>query len=706
MVVALMICGAIIVFALNMLKTGSIELLSQTVDQGRLQLIAQSAGAEAVAILKNGANRSGSPFWKLFREVFAESASVVGGGYWEKPFSFLEGDLQATANITQSVLRKEIGFKADGKIVITGAGQAGLAAFRGYVEVVSTAFNRGNPEKCVKIKERREVRLANLQDFLDKYALFVKRYYPWYNNPERRIIIEGIPSRKTYSWVYLGSSFYPPCPEFPAVKYVKANEVPPPIFLDIDFTEDAALVESIKTPKTTFAPLALGPAGAKSDGQLFCVNEPIPFKTLFDKGFFSKEDLYSVKQLQEYYKTKIVDIAINSPSASDENTVAYEIAKDYKSCGGDLSKAKMFQAVVQTCIDNWQYVFGYTDYSHIFTGPGQLSDFVKTYPFSGVLEFFSEYAENKYNLGRVRGGKMPMLFGRDRKTPVMVEGSVFLRFFKVAFFDMYSAEINLHSGTIPVKMDSFACPFSRPDKPKNFLSREGKTFAKFENQLMSRAVESLSVNKLFFGHDKKDRRHPEQRGEASIAGDEIFPGVDASLVSHTYPSGKEFLKDRIFVLPDGRKVLDIDGQMVVNAEGVDLRGISLFRGRGHVIVLQGHCWLGSLQRVDPKSNDSLKIYLQNGSFSISGNQPKEIIDASLVALSLEPSDENGLFVANKKSVEINGNLVVDAISATENTGLGKELVIKHDPRLFQPLDPIRVSIGEIKTLYSVFGGDS
>jgi hypothetical protein len=184
----------------------------------------------------------------------------------------------------------------------------------------------------------------------------------------------------------------------------------------------------------------------------------------------------------------------------------------------------------------------------------------------------------------------------------------------------------------------------------------------------------------------------------------VFPGIDLNLVSHKYSSQKEFLADRLFQLSDGRQGIDIDGQMVIFSGGLDLRNIHLFRGRGQIVIAQGHCWLGSLLRVDPLSNDSLKISLQNGSFSLVSDQQKTLIEASLVALAVNISAENGLFAPNKKDVEINGNLIVDAIADNPNQGLGRELVIKHDLRIFQPQDPIRVSISNNRSMYSIFGG--
>lgn len=704
LVIGMMVCGAILVFALSLSRSGAVELLSQTVDQGRLQLIAQSSNNETVALFKRNANRSDSAFGCMFRAVFAEKKALGSGERWEKSFSLSQSDLPVTSELIQTSLRSSIGFEVEGKIVITGQGKTVVPAYFGYMEIISRAFHTGSLKKGVQVKERREIRLANLGDFFDKYALFVKRYYPWYNDPKRRIILEGIPSRKTYSWAYLGSSYYPPCPEFPGVKSIKVGETPPPILLDLDFDHDEVLLKQSRSPKTGFDSPELGANATKSDGKLFFVSGAISAKSLFDKGFCAKDELYRDPQLQEFYKTRIVSVAEKDPSVKNDSTVSSEIVKDFKACGGNLVQSKMFQAVVQTCIDHWQYYYGYTDYSHIFLESGQISEFVKTHPFAGVLGYFNEYAENQFNLNRVRGGKMPLLFGRNNRTPVMVEGAVFARFFKVAFFDAFTAQIPLQGGAIPIQMPAFSCRYVRPDKPQNFMSWEGQEFARPENVLMSRGG-ATSINLFYFPKDTKNRHHPEQRGGVAIAADEIFPGLDYQLVSHMYPTGKDFLEDRLLTLEDGKKVLDIDGQMVISAGGLDLRGVSAFQGRGHIIVLQGHCWLGSFVRLDPDSNDSLKIYLQNGSFCILGNQDKEIIEASLVSLSLKPSNDCGLLVANKKTVEIFGNLIVDAIAAEDAEGLGKELVIRHDPRIFRPADPIRVSIGKNRILYSVFGGE-
>ncbi|HPT46454.1 MAG TPA: hypothetical protein PLM07_11180, partial [Candidatus Rifleibacterium sp.] len=68
--------------------------------------------------------------------------------------------------------------------------------------------------------------------------------------------------------------------------------------------------------------------------------------------------------------------------------------------------------------------------------------------------------------------------------------------------------------------------------------------------------------------------------------------------------------------------------------------------------------------------------------------------------SVDASSEGGLEF-EQKNVEICGNLVVDSLFNLRNLPDGGHLKIVHDPDLFEPAYPVRVSIGETRSLLAV-----
>ncbi len=706
--ILLVICGFGLVLALSRFKSGAIEQLGKTMDQNRLTGLAQAGMSEILARVKSEVNNPATEFGNLFREIFSDPATKGPGNLgvnWTRERKFDATDLPMANEIAKNSLGSDLKIDGSIRIVAHEKIQTPFPSFSGYIEMIAQASTSRGGKQAVRIKERREVKFLDVRDFFDKYVLYVKSYCGALNNPDRRLITEGIlPRDSAYSRIFLGNRFYPKCPEFPDGEN---SPTPPPILLDIDFEDDKALIAQLVSGETKFGSINQGVADA-SNGNVFWVqNPPIAFSSVSSP--YSIEDFFQVPELKDVYMG-VVNKA--QPYSNDPNSVAFEVIKDYNQTGGDPAQSYFFRAMVKTCIDSWKYHFGYTDFSHLVQEQQKPTQFAQVDAFCGVLKYFIENAENGYNYQRCIGGKMPLLFGESRDRGAFVEGPVYLRFFKIAFFDEFTKDMSFAGGSFRVFIPVIPLSFLRYEKPKTFLNKDvGKLFGVgIEKWLMSRAVDSKPVNSLFFPQRKKALEVPQQVGTA-LKGDQIFPSVDTNLrtVSHVYPSGKAFLEDRV-VDEGGKPVLDLDGLMFISAQDgapLNLTGVNAFRGRGLIILLKGHCIIGTLERLQKGSNDSLRIYLPEGSFFLGGSESVVKIEASLQATvfrphgaTLSPNDQ-GRIVMNGKGAQILGNLVVDSLNELDTLPKGKSLRIVHDEKLYFPPDPVRISIGKVRSFFAV-----
>jgi len=306
---------------------------------------------------------------------------------------------------------------------------------------------------------------------------------------------------------------------------------------------------------------------------------------------------------------------------------------------------------------------------------------------------------------------MPAFYGLTREIPVMIEGNVYARFFKVAFFNGVDTEFPVYGGVkAPLELPPLPIYFRRPDeKPVTFENKEVPGGIKMiEKFMMSRAVEEFPLNRFFFPSETVPRRLPEQAG-TKVPPEKIFPSHDPKMTSHLFYSGKNLLALRTFRDASERAVLDVDGLMVLAEGDLDLSKVHFFRGKGQILVVSGNCKIGRFERLDPNSGDVVKIYLNDGRFDVDSGDSEVKIVASLVALTADPTESRlGVFKANQKSVHILGNLVVDLLlinSGANGLGPGQELVIKHDSHLFSPEDPVRVSVGPISISHAVNSGE-
>lgn len=685
----------ILVISLATHKTGEVLQISRTIDQERLVLFAEAGITEMLAAVKADVNDPDSGIGRALFDAWKSGPTAGAREVCGTEFPPFRLPLANKLAADYSGRRAEISGLA--RIVIVDTVAGARPSYTGFVELIGSAKSKGLPE--IKLKERREIKIVDLSyPFLDKYVLFVKSFCRLLSNPKKRIVIKGIaPSDPAiYSFAYLGNRSYPACPEFPqGAKSASA----PPILLDLCFKDDNHLLGPFYKP----GPFqTVNPAHAQaSNDNLFYTIPPFNFSTI--SGSFSKAtDFHNTPEIVAIYKS-IVNAS--KQHAETEGSMGFMVAKDYNKSGGDPGKSDVFKSLVTSLMDHWKYQYGYTDYSCI-TGDGG-RPFVKEQPFSGIGEYFNYYMN--INPQRVLGGKMPLLFGEGRDIPIFVEGPVYLRFFKIAFLDQVKVKFDLYGG------NSADVPF--PPVPLHFedtpFTFAGKTCTPAIDErtrvLMSTAIDQLSINHLFFGTGKTIVKSP-SAGKGSIEGYDVFPSFDASLrsVAHIYQNADEFANDRIKTI-DGKRILDLDGiSLIVSAakKPLDLTSVEQYRGRGRVVVYEGHCRIGNLAPLNRKK-DTLSMYLMFGNFLVQSSSPVVNIFASLAATTsfkdnstANPSAESGISFGGK-SVNIYGNLIVDNLFELNSLPDGGQLTIVHDPDLYFPEYPVRVSIGEARSMLAV-----
>ncbi|OIP28688.1 hypothetical protein AUK22_03845 [bacterium CG2_30_54_10] len=389
----------------------------------------------------------------------------------------------------------------------------------------------------------------------------------------------------------------------------------------------------------------------------------------------------------------------------------------------------------------------------------------ETSDYGGKGPIFSENLRDDYNVERTRIGIMGHFCDPSNKRFILFEGLAFLRFFKIGFFDEFITDFSvLTAGQItnpdasttgppqtvtvaPVPMDFHRSP---PDTFQNLpienillkkTPQKGYLKKFMENVLMSRAVDSIPLNCLA----GKSFQIPDPGGEKTFdpwaddppavpsastnakAGYKYFRCVDWSMLSRDYETGAEFIKDRVADSSSGEKMLYVDGMMLVRKGPLDLSAVHKFTGKGMIFVGEGDCVLGSLKKhvAGETGQNTLRIYLHNGDFEIRSTDSAVDIEASLTALTFIPKgssadpdslNNQGNLFCNGKNVHILGNLILDYLQLEwESRGLPLDgtLTVEHDPLIFNPeskangkkQDPYRISLGEVKTLYSMNAGE-
>ncbi|NLI75412.1 MAG: hypothetical protein GX442_03075 [Candidatus Riflebacteria bacterium] len=401
----------------------------------------------------------------------------------------------------------------------------------------------------------------------------------------------------------------------------------------------------------------------------------------------------------------------------------------------------------------------------------------ETYEIDGqkMGAYFYEYLKDASgdlpNKERCRVGIMAQVFGTpsDRR-PLLIEGRAYLRFFKIAFLDDFTTDFETltdlkapeFAGTTvvfpPVPVD-FRRPepatadnktFQNTDLGNNLLTH-AKTETRepadrsylapyLEKYLMSRDISTIPLNCLL----GTSMQIPAPGGETSYdpwsgvinnpcaefnpkSGDKYYRCIDWTMLSRDYQTGADFVADR--VQDDGsKKVLYLDGVMLIRKGPLDLSQVSRFVGKGLLFVGEGDCYLGTLKKAAAGSfgENHLRIYLHGGDFEIRSSTSDVEIEASLTALTYKgknppnpgAAENQGNLYCNGKNVTIFGNLILDYLQlewGSRGLPIDGTLTVEHDPLIFNPespttsggpkQDPYRVSIGEVRTLYSMNAGE-
>ena len=821
-VITLLLALAILAFALNDFKRGAVTQLAKNIDQNRLILIAQSANAETLALIRSKVNDADdqyaedsdpyekqSPIFKNFRKVFPKNGES-SSAHLNQAFSLFSRPYQPPETL---LLIEESGYPIKVETTATvkcfsDSQYKSLSQYNGFLDIVSKAYIENDEENSIVVSERHDVRLIDLRHNLDKYVLFLKQYCPDLNNTKQRIYVHG--GGPYLSRVYLGTDNYPNtnCPE---------DEKK--LWLDLDFNtfykkqrnDSYPNVIGLNTLTNLFG---VDNKGSFMQGKLaafqdntgdeyrnFFYTNKIKFK---DFNTLPNEAFFHVKSIKKTYEDFVNDAADacdgntnkterktgaelkakceREMPKTNSNSAVYQICKDYVNNyrpssneldedGNDYSNCEIFNKVLNTCIENWDYCYGYLDGEHIwnfkeeYEGRPKLPEpqlWSKSLAYRGLVDrtigdgygpFVSAY--KGYNSEEYQVGKMLNLYGSNSKktAPVLVEGNVWVRFFKIAYFDDFEDKITLYNNTegkihpepVPI---SFRRHNLEPITFQNsYVEKEFSSNKEYfsDHSLMSQPISCIPINALILGSDgngpiyldgngkeqqltKADAFNPnkflypaQKDGPTKVPAKNFGRLIDLDKVSYNYPSPKEFLEDR---LSEDKKTLCLDGIMYIEKGDLDLSSnengepIASYTGRGLVYIGEGNVTFATFQKNTEK--DSARFYLRKGDF-LTSHGGLAYIRASLVALnhkpgSTDPRDQGNLIMnGNNNEVKIVGNLVLDYLSTRELPKDKDGLEVMHDALINNPgcctknvgvNSPYHISIGKIKTAYSVkAGGD-
>jgi hypothetical protein len=707
-VLTLMVMAAAFVFSLTRFRRGAVEQLSRTIEQHRLVAIGQSGANEILAIIRSEANdprgfQSPTHFGGMFRAV---SRAPDTDRPRQKAFvaerDFPPGTLPATEEIAEQVLPGQLDIRGRVQVCFNFRIKSAAKEFPGFsgqIETVVQVSSRRDPRNMVEVKERRDVILIYMRDFFDKYVLYVKNHSPDYNSPEQRLILEGLPVAGT-SRAYIGNRFGPKPGDV-------AGAGDPQVHFDLNMQDEAKLLPvvldkglGITGGGGTTMGVKDATANGASQGKFFWTSGPRPFKDICARGGFSDADFYNVPSLQQQYQRSILEPARKALKAL--GGVPQYILTDWAEAGGVYGASKVFQQVIAECMGAWKYHFGYTDAGSIWQGTS-FQPLAQMLHYSGLAKYPGR--AGGLNPPKGKSGRMALLFGEQCDKPVLIEGNAFLRFFKIALLDEFEITFNIqelpfHFGQRPIPL-----AVSFPGDPPDFQNREVAIEGQ-EKVLMSRAVDTVPVNGLFY--DGVKPLPDGLKGGPETA----FPCLRPAAFSHLYKTPQEFRDDRIVEI-GGQKVLNVDGNLLIERGDLRLDDIHAFTGNGMIwINFEGNVFLGSLRRYQP--HDLLKIFVQDGDIIIQSDDPTVRIEASLMASRFsskaagDPANVNnmGKLICSQRCVEILGNLVVDYLFLNHPTlGIpkGKHLKIVHDPVLFGTTgqDFFRASVGRVRSAFTI-----
>lgn len=726
-VLAVFLLMAVMAFSLSTFKGGAIEQLSKSIDQNRLAMLAQAANNEIVAILRSQVNAheqggSENGFYSVFREAINLE---VKGNPPPLPWSSDIFSNDYTPVLTQDMVTRagyNISLKSKAKLVLDKRTTvSGTAGFSGYLEIVSRASHLAGDQTKIEVKERRDIKVVDMRHFFDRYALYVKNYSPDWNNPRRRVVVKGIPpnfSTGVYSTVYVGNQFYPKSREY------SSQAASPRLWFDVCFSEQENLISSLlglpaSASRTVFPGI---------DSEKFRVFFGVNSADYRNVAKFGVSDFYKVKQIKDQFRDLInrsadpsnlnTNTFVSGPDlkkkcadalrkmGGNDNSAAWVLCDDYvtnvEEEGTDFSKSKAFNIIVQTCIDNWVYRWGYTDASTSWNlagatrlpVPSPLMDDVRLVGLAtqsqetnriGPWMYQNVRPENDpshapWNPERAFVGKMAKLCGPSANIPLLVEGNAFLRFFKIAYFDEMKATFTLLKKEVPCVLAPIPLDYYRFDdilgqadtflnKPSaelvtsNLFSRclpssPAKGYVD-DRSLMSRAIDTIPLNTMFTrefvkvtspdGSDamydsKADGVIPNPQqvvkpGKSVKPGHKMFRVVDEQMCSRNYYDPSSFLRERV-VREDEKNTLYIDGYMYITEGDLDLSWVDQFAGRGLIFLGKGNCKIGNFMKKDGSDSDqTLRILLLDGDFIVNSSESNVKIEASLIATTYIPSSD-------------------------------------------------------------------
>ena len=707
-VLTLLAIASIFAFSLSGYRSKAVGLLAKTLEHNRLIALAQSGATEILASVLKDANDSKSKFGARVR---SEIQGVLGDLSPENAKFFQDNiefsELPSTKALADETLEGLVTVRGRYEVCLNKSLKRGPddpnPGFSGHLEIVVQAASTRDSNNMLEIKERRDIRIIFLRDFFDKYVFYVKNYCADYNYPKRRLVLQGFvgdPGSKTLSRVFFGSRFPPKCPEF-----APYGDFDAPLYFDLNMKEHKDLLPLILEKEMKIKPgadsfsLADSKASTLSKGKFFHVGPVMDFKTIFSRGGFSDSDFYNEPQLQNQYLKSILEPA---KKASKGEHVPQMILNDWAQSNGNFGNSQLFRQVVETCRNAWKYHYGYTDAENVWEGLGKLTELSNFYHFTGLANYPSMVA----NICGIKSlsGVMPVIFNPDPMRKIIVEGNVFFRFFKIALFDQFEVPMQLGPGTAMFGLAPLPLNYELPTNKANFRVRP-VTIEGEENCIMSRSIEHIPVNKLYF---EKLQVFPEGLTKNP---EDAYPWILPETFSYMYKTPAEFRKDRIVNI-DGKQTLLVDGNISIERDDLDLSDVEQFTGRGMVLInFKGDMAIGNLAKRNP--SDSLRLWVVDGNFIIKSDKPKVCIYASLIALrwfggakrDLKNPDNQGKLFQQKKEIEITGNLILDSLYMTQpwSTPDGKTLTVIHDPKIYGEKDQdfYQMSISPIRLSYTI-----
>lgn len=708
-VCALAIGLFILITGLSKFKSGAVLQLSKSVTQEKMIVVAQAAINESLAKIKNEINKKDTDigkslydYWKNYKEP---------GTIYQKSLS--KSELKASSKMAKDFL----GAKNDVSTIITisttekiidNPQNPSVISYTGLVTITGKV-SCDNLKNAVSITETHDLKITDLSfPFLDKYALFVKSFCGNINDNESNLVIEGVSGangdKKIYSFVYLGNRNYPKCDEYPNGS--KGDKIPP-ILLDLNFLTDYRLLGQSEPKKLSFD-LKSAESKELSKDNFFMVPNKISFNDKFASALNTGNYRTKYAKTKEIMATYIGLYESCLKVYTGYPSMATTVVNDYMNCGQDITQSGVFKQLLDELFPLWTYYYGYTDYNHIC--PELNNGFGLMPPFHGLAPYFEEMG--KKNAFKMIGGSMPALFGADRKTPVYVDGPVYVRFFKVGLIDESTVSFNTSGSSqgLPVDFPSIGCVWeNRKDSENTTFSGDdvGRIDA-MTHQLMSHPVDWLSINNFYFGSKENVQRTNKVSGGPE--GYDVFHYLDPELrtVSTYYDTVDDFFKERIKEV-NKQKILDLDGISVIYGKDqknldFDIEEISKYQGKGMIISAAGNCVFGNELLPSDGPNDYLKIWLMGGRFYTKEGLSESTIQASLISTveqqdnsSAEMNAEGGFFT-NGTTTNIIGNLIIDDLFDMTDK---KNFVITHDPKIYSDDYPVRVSVGAPKKYYMI-----